>query len=155
MKISIEKLDGKIGNRECIKEIIELWNQNAIETADCKLEERDKKGIEEQLVELIQSRYGAVFVVTDESNNLIGYGIGSIKQDLVTDMLYGQIEEVYVKLEYRRQKIAQSLVGNLRNWFNQENVSLIHVYVDLDNKLALDFWENTGFEKEFFLLSNS
>ncbi|HDR3652474.1 GNAT family N-acetyltransferase [Bacillus albus] len=155
MKISIEKLDGKIGNRECIKEIIELWNQNAIETADCKLEERDKKGIEEQLVELIQSRYGAVFVVTDESNNLIGYGIGSIKQDLVTDMLYGQIEEVYVKLEYRRQQIAQSLVGNLRNWLNQENVSLIHVYVDLDNKLALDFWENTGFEKEFFLLSNS
>ncbi|KAA0759127.1 GNAT family N-acetyltransferase [Bacillus sp. AR2-1] len=155
MKISIQKLDGKIGNRECIKEIIELWNQNAIETADCKLEERDKKGIEEQLVELIQSRYGAVFVVTDESNNLIGYGIGSIKQDLVTDMLYGQIEEVYVKLEYRRQQIAQSLVGNLRNWLNQENVSLIHVYVDLDNKLALDFWENTGFEKEFFLLSNS
>ncbi|MDC6159846.1 GNAT family N-acetyltransferase [Bacillus albus] len=155
MKISIEKLDGKIGNRECIKEIIELWNQNAIETADCKLEERDKKGIEEQLVELIQSRYGAVFVVTDESNNLIGYGIGSIKQDLVTDMLYGQIEEVYVKLEYRRQQIAQSLVGNLRNWLNQENVSLIHVYVDLDNKLALDFWENSGFEKEFFLLSNS
>ncbi|PFM47604.1 GNAT family N-acetyltransferase [Bacillus cereus] len=155
MKISIEKLDGKIGNRECIKEIIELWNQNAIETADCKLEERDKKGIEEQLVELIQSRYGAVFVVTDESNNLIVYGIGSIKQDLVTDMLYGQIEEVYVKLEYRRQQIAQSLVGNLRNWLNQENVSLIHVYVDLDNKLALDFWENTGFEKEFFLLSNS
>ena len=155
MKISIQKLDGKIGNRECIKEIIELWNQNAIETADCKLEERDKKGIEEQLVELIQSRYGAVFVVTDESNNLIGYGIGSIKQDLVTEMLYGQIEEVYVKLEYRRQQIAQSLVGNLRNWLNQENVSLIHVYVDLDNKLALDFWENTGFEKEFFLLSNS
>ncbi|MBJ8115904.1 MULTISPECIES: GNAT family N-acetyltransferase [Bacillus] len=155
MKISIEKLDGKIGNRERIKEIIELWNLNAIETADCELEEGDKKEIEEQLVELIQSRYGTVFVVTDESNNLIGYGIGSIKKDLVTDMLYGQIEEVYVKSEYRRQQIAQSLVGNLRNWLNQENVSLIHVYVDLDNKLALNFWENTGFEKEFFLLSNS
>lgn len=106
-------------------------------------------------MELIQSRYGTVFVVTDESNNLIGYGIGSIKKDLVTDMLYGQIEEVYVKSEYRRQQIAQSLVGNLRNWLNQENVSLIHVYVVLDNKLALNFWENTGFEKEFFLLSNS
>ncbi|WP_239661332.1 GNAT family N-acetyltransferase [Bacillus albus] len=78
-----------------------------------------------------------------------------IKQDLVTDMLYGQIEEVYVKSEYRRQQIAQNLVGNLSNWLNQENVSLIHVYVDLANNLALNFWENTGFEKEFFLLSNS
>ncbi len=106
-------------------------------------------------MELIQSRYGAVFVGTDETNNLIGYGIGSIKQDLVTDMLYGQIEEVYVKSEYRRQQIAQNLVGNISNWLNQENVSLIHVYVDLANKLALNFWENTGFEKEFFLLSNS
>ncbi len=106
-------------------------------------------------MELIQSRYGAVFVVMDENDNLIGYGIDSIKQDLVTDMLYGQIEEVYVKSEYRRQQIAQNLVENLSNWLNQENVSLIHVYVDLDNKLALNFWENTGFEKEFFLLSNS
>ncbi|OWT47279.1 GNAT family N-acetyltransferase [Bacillus sp. K2I17] len=155
MEIVIKKLDDKIDNRESIKKIIELWNLNAIETADCELEESHKKGIEEQLVELIQSRYGAVFVVNDETNNLIGYGIGSIKQDLVTDMLYGQIEEVYVKSEYRRQQIAQNLVGNMSNWLNQENVSLIHVYVDLANNLALNFWENTGFEKEFFLLSNS
>ncbi|WP_438824504.1 hypothetical protein [Bacillus sp. JJ864] len=38
---------------------------------------------------------------------------------------------------------------------NQESISSIQMYVDLDNKLALNFWENTGFEKEFFLLSNS
>ncbi|PEZ63328.1 GNAT family N-acetyltransferase [Bacillus anthracis] len=155
MEISIKKLNQTIDHGESIKEIIELWNLNVIETADCELDESNKKGIEEQLVELIQSRYGAVFVVMDENDNLIGYGIGSIKQDLVTDMLYGQIEEVYVKSEYRRQQIAQNLVENLSNWLNQENVSLIHVYVDLDNKLALNFWENTGFEKEFFLLSNS
>ncbi|MCU5331766.1 MULTISPECIES: GNAT family N-acetyltransferase [Bacillus] len=155
MGISIEKLDKKMDNRESIKEIIELWNLNAIETADCELEESHKKGIEEQLMELIQSRYGAVFVVTDEINRLIGYGIGSIKQDLVTNMLYGQIEEVYVKTDYRRKQIAQNLVEKMSNWLNQENVSLIHVYVDLANKLALNFWENTGFEKEFFLLSNS
>ncbi|MEH6892364.1 GNAT family N-acetyltransferase [Bacillus sp. JJ864] len=56
---------------------------------------------------------------------------------------------------FRRQQIAKNLVEHLTHWLNQESISSIQMYVDLDNKLALNFWENTGFEKEFFLLSNS
>ncbi|MEH7461429.1 GNAT family N-acetyltransferase [Bacillus thuringiensis] len=155
MNIRIEQLHKELGYREFIKQIIELWNMNALETAECELDDSDRMGIYEQLEQFVQSKYGTVFVVTDEGQDMIGYGIASIKQDLVTDMLYGQIDEVYVRKEYRRQQIAKNLVEHLMRWLNQEGISLVHVNVDIENRLALDFWENTGFEKEFFLLSNS
>ncbi|HDX9589690.1 TPA: GNAT family N-acetyltransferase [Bacillus pseudomycoides] len=155
MNTRIKQLSKELDYQEFIKKIIELWNMNAIETAECELDESDRMGIREQLDQFVQSKYGAVFVVTDEGQDMIGYGIASIKQDLVTDTLYGQIDEVYIREEYRRQQIAKNLVEHLTHWLNQESISSIQVYVDLDNKLALNFWENTGFEKEFFLLSNS
>ncbi|MEH7456589.1 GNAT family N-acetyltransferase, partial [Bacillus sp. JJ1127] len=71
------------------------------------------------------------------------------------DILYGQVDEVYVASEYRRQKVAKNLVDDLMNWFNQQDISLIHVYVDLENELALEFWEKMGLDKEFFILSNN
>ncbi|MGG2016810.1 GNAT family N-acetyltransferase [Bacillus sp. S10(2024)] len=151
----IEQLNKELDYQEHIKKIIELWNMNAIETAQCELDESDRIGIREQLEQFVQSKYGAVFVVSDEGSNMIGYGVASIKQDLVTDMLYGQIDEVYIREEYRRKQIAKNVVEHLMRWLNQKGISFVHVNVDVDNKLALDFWENTGFEKEFFLLSNS
>lgn len=155
MNIRIKQLHKELGYQEFIKRIIELWNMNALETAECELDESDRMGIYEQLEQFVQSKYGAVFVVTDEEQDMIGYGIACIKQDLVTNTLYGQIDEVYIRKEYRRQQIAKNVVERLMSWLNQKGISLVHVNVDLDNQLALDFWENTGFEKEFFLLSHS
>ncbi|WP_253907622.1 N-acetyltransferase [Bacillus sp. WMMC1349] len=62
------------------------------------------------------------------------------KQDLVSDMVYGQIDEVYVAPEYRRQKMAKHLVDDLIDWFDHKAVSFIHVQVDLENESALRFW---------------
>lgn len=155
MKTCIKQLNSGVVNLECIKEIVELWNKNAIETAECELDENDKKAIQEQIEQYIQSKHGVVFIAINENHQAIGYGIASMKQDLVSDMLYGQVDEVYVVPEYRRQRIAKNLVNNLLNWFNQQDISLIHVYVDLENELALDFWEKIGLNREFFVLSNN
>ncbi|WP_020061226.1 GNAT family N-acetyltransferase [Bacillus sp. 123MFChir2] len=150
MNIRIEQLHKGLGYQEFIKNIIELWNMNAIETAECELDESDRMGIYEQLEQFVQSKYGAVFVVTDECQNMIGYGIASIKQDLVTNTLYGQIDEIYVRKEYRRQQIAKNVVEHLMRWLNQEGISFVHVNVDVENRLALDFWEIQVLKRSFF-----
>ncbi|PFW82406.1 GNAT family N-acetyltransferase [Bacillus pseudomycoides] len=155
MKARIKQINGGVVNQECIKKIIELWNNNAIETAECELDESDKKRIQEQIEQYIQSKYGVVFVAINENQQVIGYGIASMKQDLVSNMLYGQVDELYVASEYRRQQVAKNLVDNLMNWFNQQDISLFHVYVDLENELALEFWEKIGINREFFILSNN
>ncbi len=72
------------------------------------------------------------------------------------DTIYGQIDEIYVLPAYRRQKIAKRLVDELVNWFNEKHdTSVVNVYVDLENDLALEFWEGVGLEREFFMLSNN
>lgn len=155
MKSNIVKLNNDVQNDNYIKEILELWNKNTIETAECELEESDREAIYKMIEEYIHSKHGAVFSVLDEKQQTIGYGIASVKQDLVSGTLIGQVDEIYVLPEYRRQKVAKNIVDALTNWINQQDISLIHVYVDLDNKLALDFWEKVGLSKEFYILSNN
>ncbi|MDA7026836.1 GNAT family N-acetyltransferase [Bacillus sp. CLL-7-23] len=140
-------------NDEKINQILELWNQNVKETADCELDKSERDALEEQIKQYTQSTYGAVFVVINEQDQLVGYGIASMKQDLVSDIVYGQIDEVYVAPQYRRQKMAKHLVNDLMDWFHQNAVSFIHVQVDLENESALHFWERMGLEKEFIVLS--
>lgn len=144
-------MNQKIGN-----EILELWNENAKETADCELEKSDREAILNQLEQYLQSQYGAIYIATNENHQIIGFGLASIKKELMYDTIYGQIDEIYVLPAYRRQKIAKRLVDELVNWFNEKHdTSVVNVYVDLENELALEFWEGVGLEREFFILSNN
>jgi len=144
-------MNQKIGN-----EILELWNENAKETADCELEKSDREAILNQLEQYLQSQYGAIYIATNENHQIIGFGLASIKKELMYDTIYGQIDEIYVLPAYRRQKIAKRLVDDLVNWFNEKHdTSVVNVYVDLENELALEFWEGVGLEREFFMLSNN
>jgi len=144
-------MNQKIGN-----EILELWNENAKETADCELEKSDREAILNQLEQYLQSQYGAIYIATNENHQIIGFGLASIKKELMYDTIYGQIDEIYVLPAYRRQKIAKRLVDELVNWFNEKHdTSVVNVYVDLENELALEFWEGVGLEREFLIVSNN
>lgn len=151
MKTNIHHLNNV--NPQYIKEIVDLWNENALETAECELDEQDKEMIRKQLNQYIQSTYGAVFIVMNEKRGTIGYGLASMKQDLVGNILTGQIDEVYMTPQYRRKKLGKQLVGELISWFHQQDVSSVHVYVDVENEPGLHFWEGIGLNRAFYILS--
>jgi len=156
MSIHIQLLTKDSMNQKIGNEILELWNENAKETADCELEKSDREAILNQLEQYLQSQYGAIYIATNENHQIIGFGLASIKKELMYDTIYGQIDEIYVLPAYRRQKIAKRLVDELVNWFNEKHdTSVVNVYVDLENELALEFWEGVGLEREFFILSNN
>ncbi|QGG52863.1 GNAT family N-acetyltransferase [Lysinibacillus pakistanensis] len=156
MNIHIQLLTKDSMNQKIGNEILELWNENAKETADCELEKSDREAILNQLEQYLQSQYGAIYIATNENHQIIGFGLASIKKELMYDTIYGQIDEIYVLPAYRRQKIAKRLVDELVNWFNEKHdTSVVNVYVDLENDLALEFWEGVGLEREFFMLSNN
>ncbi|MDM5230056.1 GNAT family N-acetyltransferase [Lysinibacillus pakistanensis] len=156
MSIHIQLLTKDSMNQKIGNEILELWNENVKETADCELEKSDREAILNQLEQYLQSQYGAIYIATNENHQIIGFGLASIKKELMYDTIYGQIDEIYVLPAYRRQKIAKRLVDELVNWFNEKHdTSVVNVYVDLENDLALEFWEGVGLEREFFMLSNN
>ncbi|MCI1696177.1 GNAT family N-acetyltransferase [Aneurinibacillus aneurinilyticus] len=144
-----------LGVGEVNPEILGLWNENCIETAECELSDEDKAAIQNQLKEYFQSEFGMVCVAIDGTSKLVGYGLASLKKDLVSQAYYGQIDELYVLPEYRRQKTAQAIVEKLNRWFQYKDASFVYVFVDLDNKLAQNFWESSGLSKEFYLMSNN
>lgn len=156
MNIHIQLLTKDSMNQKIGNEILELWNENAKETADCELEKSDREAILNQLEQYLQSQYGTIYIATNENHQIIGFGSASIKKELMYDTIYGQIDELYVLPAYRRQKIAKRLVDELVNWFNEKHdTSVVNVYVDLENDLALEFWEGVGLEREFYMLSNN
>lgn len=152
MQIHIEQLSD---DRRFIPEILRLWNENCIETAECELSDEDKAAIQNQIKQYSQSEFGMVCVAFDETSKLVGYGLASMKKDLVIQECYGQIDELYVLPEYRRQKTARAIVEKLSRWLQYKNASPIYVFVDLDNKLAQNFWESSGLSKEFYIMSNN
>ncbi|MCY8140502.1 hypothetical protein CHCC20375_4184 [Bacillus licheniformis] len=153
MTIHIQQLEAPL-NREFVDELINLWNDNTLETADCTLDDQDREMIHQQLKQYVQSVYGAVFAVVNEKQKAVGYGLASIKKDLVSGCLCGQIDEVYIAPGYRRNKLGKLVADRMMDWFERHQVSHVQVSVDIDNQSALHFWEGIGFSSEFYLLTH-
>ncbi|MDI5791437.1 GNAT family N-acetyltransferase [Bacillus licheniformis] len=75
----------------------------------------------------------------NEKQEAVGYGLASIKKDLVSDCLSGQIDEVYIAPDYRRNKLGKLVADRMMDWFEQHQVSHVQVSVDIDNQSALHF----------------
>ncbi|MCM3623272.1 GNAT family N-acetyltransferase [Brevibacillus borstelensis] len=135
-------------------DIIKLWNENCKEVAESELSAEDQESIHDQLVQYTQSRFGVVYVALDSASRLIGYALASLKKDLIEDIFLGQIDEVYVVPEYRRQHTAKALVAEMNDWFQRQEVSAVSVLVDVENTSAQKFWEKIGYGKEFFVMSS-
>ncbi|MFT0883371.1 GNAT family N-acetyltransferase [Bacillus swezeyi] len=63
------------------------------------------------------------------------------------------MDEVYMTPQYRRKKLGKQLVDELISWFHQQDVSSVHVYVDVENEPALHFWVGIGLNRAFYILS--
>ncbi len=155
MTILCKQLMNVIDDKRYIQDIICLWNDNCLETAECELEQSERLNVQKLVEQYIQSEFGTVFVVVDKNHDTIGFGTVSMKQDLVTNTKYGQIDELYVAPKYRKQKIGKEIVENIMEWFAVNHISDMYVHVDLDNHIAQSFWEHVGLEKEFFVLSSN
>ncbi|GED59330.1 GNAT family N-acetyltransferase [Brevibacillus formosus] len=136
-----------------LKEIVELWNQNAIETVGYELTDGEMAGIEQQVVQYCRSEYGVVHIALDDDDQLVGYGLASMKKEMVHETYSGHVDELYVAPVYRKQKAGQAIFHSLKSWLLAQEVSHIQVFVDVENESAQAFWEKTGFEKEFFVMS--
>ncbi|MCR8935959.1 GNAT family N-acetyltransferase [Brevibacillus laterosporus] len=55
------------------------------------------------------------------------YGLTSLKKDLITEYCYGQIDELYVVPEYRRQKTGQAIAEKLSDWLHSQEASPIYI----------------------------
>lgn len=152
MRISIKKLDNT--NRNQTSNLLKLWNENCIEITNHELLETDIKAINGLVNNYILSEYGIISIAEDDRGKVIGYGLASISNHLVTSSYYGQIDEIYVSPSYRRNGIGKNITEYLLDWLRMKEVSVIYIFVDPENKPAQDFWRNTGFSNEFIVMTS-
>ena len=121
-------------------EIVPLDGAHIIQIA--KLEEKcfTDPWTQEMFIELLSNPL-AVFITALNGEEVVGYaGIYHILTE-------GQLMNIAVKEEYRRQGIAEKMFDSLLEYAKENDIELITLEVRKENIPAISFYEKIGFEK--------
>lgn len=100
--------------------------------------------IKENFLATVQSNRANIFLMSDNSEQK-GYVSLSV-QPFIDKNGIGYIESIYVKPEYRRQKLATKLINFSQEYFLEQNIYNIQLDVSKINEEAIKFYESLGFE---------
>lgn len=90
----------------------------------------------------------AIFLIDIEDNEIVGY-ISAYIFNILNEI---QINGLYVKENYRRQKIGTNLLNAVLKIASDKNIDKIKLYTYSQNESLIKFYANFGFEeikKEF------
>ena len=115
------------------KEIITLWkNSEGIGLNDF---DDSKRGIKK----FLERNPKTCFVVKDNKNGIIGTVMGG------NDGRRGIIYHLFVKSEYRRNKIGKKLLEKVEKSLKKEGIKRMYLIVLKENKIGNIFWQNNGY----------
>ena len=93
-------------------------------------------------------------LVAKADNQILGYVYGFIQDNgQVFDTKIAQLDSIFVKNEYRGQKIAKNLIQEFVNWAKNQGASEVELSVCKGNKKAINLYKNEGFEEDKLILS--
>ncbi len=84
-----------------------------------------------------------------DNNEVIGYCISSITNDSE-----GEIDSIYIKPGYRKERLGSKLMNKSMDWFAKENVTNVEILVAHGNEEVLSFYEKFGFYPRTYKLKN-
>ncbi|MBW6451985.1 MAG: GNAT family N-acetyltransferase [DPANN group archaeon] len=102
--------------------------------------------IKENIKSLISKKH---FLVACENTEIIGYVYGNIKElkhIIYKPIKYGTLNYLWVKKEFRKNKISSKLKNELLKWFKKNNCKYIDLLV-LNENPAQNIYEKWGFKK--------
>ena len=94
------------------------------------------------------------FYVYEVNNEIVGYVYAKIKNDPTVKNKCAIIDALFIKEEYRNQKIASQLLDKVIAKIKENDISLIEISVMYENKIAKHLYESKGFNyfKETLIL---
>ena len=93
------------------------------------------------------SDQAAVFVA-ERDDRVVGYCMALISKypPVLAVSTYGELMDLMVHADYRRQGIGESLVSEVRAWYGQRGIHRIEVRVAVTNEISTAFWRKMGFQ---------
>lgn len=77
-----------------------------------------------------------------KGNQLIGFLRGFCKQDSGTFILH----DLFIKNDFREKGHGKYFFRELQNQLKNLKIEKIELFVDVNNKIGFEFWENLGFK---------
>ena len=106
----------------------------------------------EYFSDLIKTQFVIVAILKEE---IVGYLAGSIYQDDTYSFyegITGEIENMFVREKYRKLGVGTKLLNSFFDWCKRKNVKRCFVTALPDNKNAMEFYKNNGFENSTITL---
>jgi len=144
MKIKIRK-----ANIEDLDEIMILIE--CITDFHYKLDKYYKSFVEYQgLNEYIQQQLedeNTKILLAEVDEKIVGFIVGVILKapGYIVPKKIGNIDNAFVKEDYRHQKIGENLIKELFKWFKEKKVKHIELSVDARNTIGINAWRKFGF----------
>lgn len=86
--------------------------------------------------------------VAETDDKVIGYIIGKSENKYrYRKGITGELENMFVLLEYRTQGVGTKLVTELVSWMKSKKVDRIYVSAYIKNKNAVSFYQTVGFKQ--------
>jgi ribosomal protein S18 acetylase RimI-like enzyme len=87
-------------------------------------------------------------VVAENSDTVIGFTLGgSVDTGLgLKPAAYGHVAHMCITAKWRRRGIGRLLFARLRDWFQNQGLSTIHIYVSHFSSVSQEFWRALGFD---------
>ncbi len=144
-KASIEELDKLTKILIKFKEAVKEFEQEKFRVL--KNKKKPYEVIKNSVEKKITNEKG-LFLIAYEKDEIIGFINGILREFnhlIYEPFIYGEIAQIWVKEEFRKNGISSALRDELFEWFKTNNCKYVKLEV-LDNNPALRIYEKWGFE---------
>ena len=135
-----------------VDSILELWKElmhfhSALDPVFEMSDSADEK-FRLFLIQNINSPLNKIVKVAEEEGNIVGYMMGTIKQNPPVFKINqcGEIIDACVTANHRRRQIGESLFVEMKKWFSEQGITRIDVSAAAKNVISTRFWQKMGFQ---------
>lgn len=114
-----------------------LYNLNKAFNGDCTTEEL--------ITDSLQNNKQEIVLIAYADDNPAGFICGKICRSMCYNTLHGEVGELYVHEEYRRQGIAKKLIERIEAEFKQNNICIVDIATSIGNHTAQAFYSSCGY----------
>ena len=100
----------------------------------------------EYIKEFLENNNQEIICVASDNGKMIGFCCGKVIKSMCYTAKHGEITELFVLKEYRKQGIAKKLVFFIEIEFKKQEVNGMHVLTGNDNTQAQCLYRSCGYE---------
>ncbi|MFB6192894.1 MAG: N-acetyltransferase family protein [Candidatus Nanohaloarchaea archaeon] len=143
----------KAGKEDAELIVDELWRPLAEEMAEYSDYNELKDDIRKQALEYREEKLGdqeySIFIA-ETDGEAAGFAAAQVKESnpVFRKGSYVELEELYVKEEFRRQDIARKLVDRVYDFAQERGCKTVELYVNVRNAPARQLYADMEFQEE-------